>query len=78
MPSLCRVSTGTSACVAVAGCVTNDSTPPRLSARIQSFNAFITAMASAGPAFNSKLNIPPNVACCRSANAFWGNESNPG
>ena len=77
IPSLSRVSTGTDACVIVAGCEMSDSTPPRLSPKVHSFTPSKTFLAfSSEPVSNDTM--PPKPVWCLFANSCYGCEARPG
>src|ERR1700693_3224640 len=77
-PCARRVSAGIEACVMAAGSSINDSTPPRLSASVNSLVRSTTRRAGSSPPLTSKEIMPPKPDIWRCASSRWGLFGKPG
>lgn len=77
-PRASRTSLGMLACVIVVGWHTSDSTPPRLSARLNSFVRVRNTLAAGMPPCSFSEIIPPNPRICFAATAWFGWSGRPG
>ena len=78
MPRACRTAAGMLACVIVAGWPISDSTPPRLSARLNSFVRVSSRSAASLPPLTLTLIMPPKSRICRFASEWPGWSFRPG
>src|SRR6202035_3559563 len=77
-PCARRVSAGIEACVIAAGSSISDSTPPRLSASVNSWVRSTTRRAGSRPPLTSNEIMPPKPDIWRWASSRWGWVASPG